>query len=166
MLTTGGKLRKSQRAARRVRGRLSRAPAACGAPRLNVALARRLSTSRRRCWRRRARAVLTDRARARRNWHGARATSSVDGWASMALRSHVVERGGGCEVFIQSAAELGPTARSAPACRTQSRLREHGGRRTTCHGLMCRCPGDSDGLWLCGLKSPDSRLRPPFSGDV
>ena len=37
-------------------------------------------------------------------------------------------RGGGCEAFIQSAAELGPTARSAPACRTQSRLRERGAR--------------------------------------
>jgi hypothetical protein len=53
-----------------------------------------LSTSRRRCWRRRARAALTDCACARRNWHGARATSSVDGWASMALRSHVVEAAG------------------------------------------------------------------------
>jgi hypothetical protein len=28
------------------------------------------------------------------NWHGARATSSVDGWVSMALRSHVVEAAG------------------------------------------------------------------------
>ena len=37
---------------------------------------------------------LTDRACDRRNWHGARATSSVDGWASMALRSHVVEAAG------------------------------------------------------------------------
>ena len=36
----GKNSKKSQRAARRVRGRLSRAPAACGAPRLNVALAR------------------------------------------------------------------------------------------------------------------------------
>jgi hypothetical protein len=26
--------------------------------------------------------------------------------------------------------------------------------------------GDSDGLWLCGLKSPGSRLRPPCFGDV
>jgi len=33
--------------------------------------------------------------RSRRNWHGARATSSVDGWwASMALRSDVVEAAG------------------------------------------------------------------------
>ena len=39
---------------------------------------------------------------------------------------------------LQSAAELGPTARSAPASRTQSRLREHGGRRTYRHGLMSR----------------------------
>ena len=45
-------------------------------------------------------ALLADEARARgltgraceyRNWHGARATSSVDGWASMAMRSDVVE---------------------------------------------------------------------------
>ena len=50
--------------------------------------------SRRRCWRRRARAALTGRACDCRNWHGARATSSVDGWASMALRSDVVEAAG------------------------------------------------------------------------
>jgi hypothetical protein len=81
-------------------------------------------TSRRRCWRRRARAALTDRACECRNWHGARATSSVDGWASMALRSHVVEAAG--VRSSQSAAELWSTARSAPACRTQSRLREQG----------------------------------------
>jgi len=66
----------------------------CGAPRLNVALMRVLSTSSWRCWRRRARAALTDRVCARRNWHGAHATSSVDGWASMALRSNVVEAAG------------------------------------------------------------------------
>jgi hypothetical protein len=47
-------------------------------PRLNVALAR-LVDLKRRCWRRRARAALTGCACARRNWHGARATSSVDG---------------------------------------------------------------------------------------
>jgi hypothetical protein len=41
-----------------------------------------------------ARAALTDRACARRNWHGACATSSVDGWASMALRLDVVEAAG------------------------------------------------------------------------
>jgi hypothetical protein len=47
-----------------------------------------------------ARAALTGRACAQRNWHGARATSSVDGWAStVALRSHARGRGGGCEVF-------------------------------------------------------------------
>ena len=34
------------------------------------------------------------RARECRNWHGARATSYVDGWASMALRSDVVEAAG------------------------------------------------------------------------
>jgi hypothetical protein len=34
---------------------------------------------------------LTGRACEYRNWHGARATSSVDGWASMAMRSDVVE---------------------------------------------------------------------------
>ena len=49
---------------------------------------------RRRCWRRRARAALTDRACARRIWHGARATSSVDGWVSMALRLDVLEAAG------------------------------------------------------------------------
>jgi hypothetical protein len=55
-----------------------------------------------RCWRRRARAApdgsMTDRACARRNNHTGtvlpRATSSVDGWVSMALRSHVVEAAG------------------------------------------------------------------------
>ena len=52
------------------RRRDSRAP--CDAPRLNVALARLVvsSTSRRRCWRRRARAALTGRACGSRNWHG------------------------------------------------------------------------------------------------
>jgi hypothetical protein len=43
------------------------------------------------CWRRRARAALTGSPQL---WHGARATSSVDGWASMALRSDVVEAAG------------------------------------------------------------------------
>ena len=41
--------------------------------------------------------ALTGRACDCRNWHGARATSSyssVDGWASMALRSDVVEAAG------------------------------------------------------------------------
>ena len=60
---------------------------------MNAAL-RVLSASNRRCWRRRARTALTDRACARRNWHGARATSSVDGWVSMALRLDVVEAAG------------------------------------------------------------------------
>jgi len=60
---------------------------------LNAAL-RVLSASNRRCWRRRARTALTDRACARRNRHGARATSSVDGWVSMALRLDVVEAAG------------------------------------------------------------------------
>jgi hypothetical protein len=63
---------------------------ACGAPRLNVALARLVDLKA---------ALLQLEARARgpdgprmrlpqlaRLWHGARATSSVDGWASMALR--------------------------------------------------------------------------------
>jgi hypothetical protein len=73
---------------------------ASGAPRLNVALARlvdlkaALRALRLAGGRRCARAALTDRACARRNWHGARTTSSVDGWASMALRSHVVEAAG------------------------------------------------------------------------
>ena len=42
----------------------------------------------------RARGPDGSRTCACRNWHGARATSSVDGWASMALRSHVVEAAG------------------------------------------------------------------------
>jgi hypothetical protein len=75
---------------------ISRAP--CGAPRLSVALARLVDLK----------AVLLAETRARgpdgsrmrspqlarsvlaRSVDGARATSSVDGWASMALRSDVV----------------------------------------------------------------------------
>ena len=67
----------------------------CGGPRLRcVALARLVDLKA---------ALLADEARARgltgracecRNWHGARATSSVDGWASMAMRSDVVEAAG------------------------------------------------------------------------
>ena len=69
---------------------------ASGAPRLNVALARLVDLIQGGAAGgvRRARAALTDRACARRNWHGARATSSVDEWASPALRSHVVEAAG------------------------------------------------------------------------
>ena len=60
--------------------------APCRAPRLKAALARLVDLK----------AALLAEARARdcRNWHGARATSSVDGWASMALRSDVVEAAG------------------------------------------------------------------------
>ena len=63
---------------------MSRAP--CGAPRLNVALVRLVDLK--------AALLAGSRARECRNWHGARATSSVDGWASMALRSDVVEAAG------------------------------------------------------------------------
>ena len=85
-----------------------------------------MSTSRRRCWRRRARAALMDRACARRNWHGARAHQIRRrmGQPGAALARG---RGGGCEVFrAPLRAELGPTAtaRSAPANQTQSRVRE------------------------------------------
>jgi len=60
---------------------------------LNVALARLVDLKAALLAEARARG-LTGRACECRNWHGARATSSVDGWASMALRSHVVEAAG------------------------------------------------------------------------
>jgi hypothetical protein len=76
---------------------LARAP--CGAPRLNVALARLVDLKAALLAEARARG-LTGRACECRNWHSARATSSVDGWASMALRSDVVEAARvSCEVF-------------------------------------------------------------------
>ena len=78
----------------------SRGP--CGAPRLSVALARRVDLKAALLAETRARglrAALTDRACARRNWHGARTTSSVDGWASMHGAALARGRGGGCEVF-------------------------------------------------------------------
>jgi len=82
----------------------------------------------------------------------------------MALRSHAWSRRR--VRGLQSAAELWSTARSAPACRTQSRLREHGGRRTTRHGPLCLADPATPTGCECGLKSPGSRLRLPFFGDV
>ena len=78
------------------RGPLSRGP--CGPPRLSVALARRVDLKAALLWRRRARAALTDRACARRNWHGARAHQIRRrmGQPGAALARG---RGGGCEVF-------------------------------------------------------------------
>ena len=74
---------------------------ACGAPRLNVALARLVDLKAALLAEARA-CGLTGRACECRNWHGARATSSVDGWASMALRSDVVEAAGVRSCFIHS----------------------------------------------------------------
>ena len=70
--------------------------------------------TRRRCWRTQARAALTGRACDCRN-KLARCSRdqlpSVDGWASMALRSDVVEAAGvRSSEPVQSAAELGQSA--------------------------------------------------------
>ena len=93
---------------------------ACGAPRLNVALARLVDLKA---------ALLQLEARARlpqlaRLWHGARATSSVDGWASMALRLDVVEAAGVRYSERRRAWADSSKRACAPAGRTQSRLRE------------------------------------------
>ena len=110
---------------------------------MNVALARlvdlkaALLTETRR---RRARAALTDRACARRNWHGARATSSVDGWASMALRSDVVEAAGVRSSERRRAWADSSKRASEPDAEPRPRARW----RTTRHGLMSRRAGDSD----------------------
>ena len=125
------------------RGWRSRGP--CGGPRLSVALARLVDLK----------AALLAETRAR-GPDGSRMRSPQLARCSRdQLRRRMGQhggalgrgRGGGCEVFrappslcrVQSSefirakyAELVQTARSAPACRTQSRLRdgEHGGRRT------------------------------------
>ena len=85
--------------------------------------------------RRRARAALTDRACARRNWRGARATSSVDGWVSMALRSHVVEAAG---VRYSERRRAWADSSKRASERAGRRAASESGRRTTRHGLMTR----------------------------
>ena len=75
------------------RGWRSRGP--CGGPRLSVALARLVDLKAALLAETRARGPDGSRMRSpQANWHGARATSSVDGWASMALHSDVVEAAG------------------------------------------------------------------------
>jgi hypothetical protein len=77
-------------------------------------------------------------------------------------------RGGGCEVF-----------RALPSLGRQIEARQRAGRRAASESTVVDallptgpCLADpatpTDGLWLCGpgLKSPGSRLRPPFYGDV
>jgi hypothetical protein len=74
-------------------------------------------------------------------------------------------RGGGCEVF-----------RAPPSLGRQLEARQRAERRaasesTVVDALLATdlCPADpatADGLWLCGLKRPGSRLCPPFYGDV
>jgi hypothetical protein len=102
---------------------------------------------------------------ARRNWHGARATSSVDGWASMALRSHVVEAAGvrssDCRrAWADSSKRASvPDAEPPPRARWSTHYSPRAPVSLTRRLRRAR-------LWLCGLKSLGSRLRPPFYGDV
>jgi len=84
-------------------------------------------------------------------------------------------RGGGCEVF-----RAPPSLGRQLEARLSPRQRVGAGRRaasesTVLDALLATVPPVSltrqlrpDGLWLCGLKSPGSRLRPPpsFYGDV
>jgi len=84
-------------------------------------------------------------------------------------------RGGGCEVF-----RAPPSLGRQLEARLSPRQRVGAGRRaasesTVVDALLATVPPVSltrqlrpDGLWLCGLKSPGSRLRPPpsFYGDV
>ena len=70
---------------------------------------RRIERSRAVVWAVARERVLTGRACECRNWHGARATSSVDGWASMALRSDVVEAAG-----VRSSERRRPTRSDEP----------------------------------------------------
>ena len=72
----------------------------------------------------RARGPDGSRTCACRNWHGARATSSVDGWASMALRSHVVEA---ADVRTSERRRAwADSSKLASEPDAQSRVREHG----------------------------------------
>jgi len=86
--------------------------------------------------RRRARAALTDRACARRNWRGARATSSVDGWVSMALRSHVVEAAG--VRYSERRRAWADSSKRASEPDVEPRPRVVDALLTTGHGLMSR----------------------------
>ena len=73
-------------------------------------------------------------------------------------------RGGGCEVF-----------RAPPSLGRQLEARQRAGRRAASESTVAHYSPRAHvplsrrlrpGLWLCGLKSPGSRLRPPFFGDV
>jgi len=88
----------------------------------------------------------------------------------MALRSHVVEAAGvRYSEHPRACYELGPTARSAPASRTQSRVREHGGRRTIYSPRapvsLTRRLRRAVAVWEAPEEPGGSRLRPLF-GDV
>jgi hypothetical protein len=135
---------------------------ASGAPRLNVALARLVDLKAALLAETRVRAALTGRACARRNWHGARATSSVDGWASNNGAALARGRGGGCEVF-RAPPSLGRLADSSKRA-SEPDAEPPPRARTVVVPLTRRL---RRAVAVCRPEEPVSRLvRSPFFGDV
>jgi hypothetical protein len=106
------------------------------------------------------------RARGCRNWHGARATSSVDGWASTGAALRTRGRGGGCEAFRAPPRAWADSSKRASEPDAEPPPRARWSTHFSPRAPVSLTRRLRRAVALCGLKSPGSRLRPPFFGDV